>query len=102
VTEAPIACTLEAGQLGDRVELIATLTADALVSQQPIAGGVRSHFRAAVGLEQRLRDLIEAESRCCPFLHFALTRDISAWILDITGPPDAQPVIRPFFATPSA
>jgi hypothetical protein len=101
VTEAPIACTLEAGELGDRMELIATLTADALVDQQPIAGGVRSRFRAAAGIEQRLRDLIDAESRCCRFLQFELTRDAGAWTLDITGPRAAEPVIASFFWMPA-
>jgi hypothetical protein len=44
----------------------------------------------------------EAPIACTARGRPALTRDTGAWILDITGPPDAQPVIRQFFATPGA
>jgi hypothetical protein len=98
MTQPPIACALELTRMRDRVELIAELEADALIDQHPIPGGLRSRFRPASGVEERVRDLVEHESECCPFLHFEVTRD-AALVLDITGPPDAQPLIRQFFAT---
>jgi hypothetical protein len=100
VSEPAVACSLAPAQRGDRAALIGALTADALVDHEPIAGGVRWRFRASAGVEQRIRDLVHAESECCPFLRFDLKRD-AALVLDITGPPDAQPVILKFFATAS-
>ena len=93
----PIACGLEPTRIQERGELISQLERDALIDQEPITGGLRSRFRASHGVEERVRDLVHRESECCPFLHFELTRD-AALIVDITGPPEAQPLIRRFFA----
>ena len=98
MTELPTACTLEPEQMPGRLAFIEGLTADALIDQQPIAGGQRSRFRDTPDVEQRVRDLVAAESECCAFLRFELARDEHALLLDITGSPDAQPVIRRFFA----
>ena len=98
VTELPIACTLEPGRMPGRLAFIEALVAYALVDQQPIAGGLRTRFRDTPDVELRVRDLVAAESDCCAFLRFELGRDDDALVLDITGSPDAQPVIRGFFA----
>lgn len=98
MTELPIACTLGAAQQRDRMRVIDALVSDALIDQQPIDGGVRSTFHAYAGVEERLRQLIAAESRCCAFLSFDLNRIDGALALDITGAPEARPVIDELFA----
>jgi hypothetical protein len=98
MTDPPIACTLAPDRMRGRLAFIDALTADALLDQQPIAGGMRSRFLDAAGIEERVRELVELESRCCAFLRFAIGRDRDAIVLDITGSADAQPVIEQYFA----
>jgi MerR family transcriptional regulator, copper efflux regulator len=94
----PIACTLEPAQMRDRAASIDALLADALLDRRPIDGGVRITFRDAPDVERRVHDLIAAESHCCAFLTFAVGRERDAFRVDITGAPEARPVIDRFFA----
>jgi hypothetical protein len=96
--DTPIACTLQPEEMRDRAASIDALLEEALLEQRPIDGGVRSIFRDAPDVERRIHDLIAAESRCCAFLSFATGRDQNALWLDITGAPEARPVIEQFFA----
>jgi hypothetical protein len=98
MTDTPIACTLNQDQLRDRLTFIENLASDALIGQTEIAGGVRSRFRDAPDVEARVRELADAESRCCGFLSFAVSRRDGELWLDITGAPEARPVIDEFFA----
>jgi hypothetical protein len=97
--ELPIACTLPPADVSGRLELIDALAAEALLDQRPIAGGLRARFRDAPGIDARVRGLAAAEAECCAFLRFEVAREGGAVTLDITGAPDAQPVIHRFFAT---
>jgi hypothetical protein len=97
-TDILIACTLDPAEMRDRVTSIDALRSDALLDQREIAGGLRTTFRDTPDVERRVRELVAAESRCCAFLSFAVGRDDDALWLDITGAPDARPVIDQFFA----
>jgi hypothetical protein len=94
MTDLPIACTLSPGELGERLALVDGLVADALVAREPIPGGIRARFRAAPGVERRVRELAAGESRCCAFLDFDVRVDGEAVLLDVTGSPDAMPAIQ--------
>jgi hypothetical protein len=93
MTDPPIACTLPAAELPARLALIERLEP---LARAPIPGGARMRFAAEA--EGRVRELVALESRCCAFLDFAVTRGDGAVVLDVTGPPDAQPVIEQLFA----
>jgi hypothetical protein len=97
-TDTPIACTLNPAEMRDRVTSIDALLRDALLHQREIAGGLRTSFRDTPDVERRVRELIAAESRCCAFLSFAVGRVHDALWVDITGAPEARPVIDQFFA----
>ena len=96
-TEIPIACTLTPAEMRDRATSIDALLRDALLGQREIAGGLRTTFRDTPDVERRVRELVAAESRCCAFLSFAVGREDDALCLDITGGPEARPVIDQFF-----
>jgi predicted ester cyclase len=96
-TEIPIACTLNPAEMRDRVKSIDALLTDALLDQREIDGGVRTTFRDTPDVEHRIRELVAAESRCCAFLSFVVGREDDALWLDITGAPEARPVIEQFF-----
>jgi ubiquinone/menaquinone biosynthesis C-methylase UbiE len=97
VSDRPIACTLSADGMADRLALMEALAADGLLDRAATDTGVRVRLRGTPEVEQRTRELIVAESSCCPFLDFALDRDGSDLVLTISGPHDARPIIDLFF-----
>jgi hypothetical protein len=98
MSEIPAACTLSPNQMRDRMAFIDNLVSDALLGQEEIEGGVRSHFRYAPDVERRVRELVAAETTCCAFLSFSVRRDDGELWLDVTGAPEAKPAIEQFFA----
>jgi hypothetical protein len=98
MTDQPIACTLTPDGLTARRALIDALAADGLLERTPTGSGLRVRLRDRPDIEQRTRELVAAESRCCAFLDFELRREDGDLWLDISGPEDARPVIEMFFA----
>jgi hypothetical protein len=94
----PIACTLTPDAMTARRALIDALAADGLLGRTSTGTGLRVRLRDTPEIEQRTRELVAAESRCCAFLDFDLGRDGGDLVLDICGPEDARPVIDMFFA----
>jgi hypothetical protein len=98
MTDLPIACTLTPNGMSARRALIDALAADGLLSRASTDSGLRVRLRDTPEIEERTRDLVAAEARCCAFLDFELGRDGGDLVLDISGPEDARPVIEMFFA----
>jgi len=99
MTDKPIACTLNRVEMRTRSARLDALAADALLGREPIHGGLRHRFRDDAAVERQIRELASLESECCAFLTFAVSRAPHAVVLDVTGGPDAQPVIEQFFGT---
>ena len=90
--KSPLICTLEPDRVGDRLDGWQTILAFA-TSREPTNGGIRIRFpRGWVGVEQ-LASLAAAEQECCRFFSFVLTLDDHGVALDVTGPPEALPII---------
>ena len=102
MSDLPIACTLTPDGMTARLAVIDALGADGLIDRPPTETGLRVRLRGTQQIEQRTRELIVAESRCCAFLDFTLDHDGGELVLDISGPPDARPVIEMFFAPATA
>ena len=102
MSDLPIACTLTSDGMTARLALIDALAADGLIDRTRTDAGLRVRLRDTPQIEQRTRELIEAESRCCAFLDFTLVRDGGELVLDITGPQDARSVIEMFLAPAAA
>lgn len=99
--DLPIACTLSPDGLAARLALIDALATDGLLDRAATETGLRVRLRDTPDIEQRTRDLVTAESSCCAFLDFDLGRDGGDLVLDVSGPPDARPVVELFFASES-
>lgn len=102
MTEPPIACNLTPDGMTARLGLIDALAADALLDRVRTDSGLRVRLRDTPEIEQRTRELVAAESRCCAFLDFTLERDDTALVLEISGPEEARPVIDMFFGAERA
>jgi hypothetical protein len=94
---APIACTLNPTDVGQRLaDWQATVgTAD---RSERTEGGIRLRFPPGIDVGA-LAALAAAEQTCCQFFTFHLTIG-AATTLDVTGPPDALPLIESFVGAP--
>jgi hypothetical protein len=100
--ELPIACTLSPDSMAARLALIGALAVDGLLDRRRTPRGLRVRLRDSPDIERRTRELVAAESACCAFLDFALSRDNGDLVLDISGPVAARPVIDMFFSAEAA
>ncbi|HEV3000022.1 MAG TPA: hypothetical protein VGW75_04710 [Solirubrobacteraceae bacterium] len=96
--DTPIACSLNASEFAARREETAAIARAALRGREPIDGGERLRFAGGEDLAGQIREIVDAEAECCPFLTLDLRRDGEALELDVTGPPEAQPIIAELFA----
>ena len=97
MSDLPIACTLTSDDMTARLTLIDALATDGLLERTATDTGLRVRLRDTPQIEQRTRELVAAESKCCAFLDFDLGRENGDLVLDISGPEDARPVIEMFF-----
>jgi len=103
--EPPIACTLDGGAMGQRVEEWQTLlTGDGaqwgVARRRPIDGGVRLEFRAGTELADIVR-LATLEHDCCLFFRFAVTVDDRGVALEVRAPADAAELVASLFGAPA-
>ena len=70
----PVACTLDATELPERLALLERLRAR-LDHLEPTEHGLLLHFPDERALEDELRRFAEDEQRCCAFWGFAVARD---------------------------
>jgi hypothetical protein len=92
MSDLPIVCTLQPGELSARaMEKLPGIAALA-VRRQQIENGYRLEFAADKPSLTEIVTMIEAERRCCRFLRFRLTAeaDHGPVSLEITGPRGTQ------------
>jgi hypothetical protein len=88
--DAPIACSLGAGDLEQRLIKIAKVGADSLSSREAEGDRHLLRFRDDTDTRRRLEQIIAAEAVCCAFLDLALSEDDGELVLSIAAPQDAQ------------
>jgi hypothetical protein len=100
--DEPIACSLDAGGLRDRLQEFRDAFARGYLGGDRIEGGFRWRFRAAPGLLDDLRALAEREQACCRFFTFDLflaDEGHEVW-WEARASADAAPVVEEFFRLP--
>jgi len=99
VEEPPIACTLNGGDMGQRLDdwqdLLTHVTA-----RTPVDDGIRLTFAPDVPLD-RVAALAAAEQDCCRFFRFALTVDTRGTALEVRAPADAHDLLGALFGAPT-
>jgi MerR family transcriptional regulator, copper efflux regulator len=104
--DVPIACTLSAGGMKDRVAEWQRLLGDegdllgSGVARSAIPGGIRLDFGANADINQITR-LAVAEQDCCRFFSFAITVDRRGIGLEVTAPDDASATVHALFGVAS-
>ena len=100
LSELPIACTLTPAELQERrAGLLPGLLARAM-ERIPVPDGYRWRFAPADDLLPALASVIDAERRCCRFLHFvvAVEPDGGPISLEVSGPPGTRAFLEQLVA----
>lgn len=93
-----LACTLEGDDIAGRLVEWQAVAGQATV-RSSIDDGIRLTF-SSVDL-RALADLVAREQACCSFLSFTIGSTPVGATLDISGPPDARPMIAALMEVPA-
>ena len=97
--EPPLACTLTDAQMRERRKTLLNAFRSAALGTTSLPLGCAYRFKPTSEVLIQLTTLVDLERQCCPFLTFKIIvepgkQPIS---LEITGPPEAKPLIADFF-----
>jgi len=90
--ETPIACSLGASDLRQRLDEIAEIGADSLIERSAEGGHHLLRFRSDPSTRRRLEAIVAAEAKCCSFLHLSLEEQGGELVLSVSAPQDGQPI----------
>lgn len=90
--ESPIACSLSATELTERVAEMADVGRAALLDVRRT--GTHAELRFATGVRDRVEAIRAAESECCAFLEMAVVDEPGAVVLTIDAPDGAELVVE--------
>lgn len=88
--DLPIACSLDAGALEQRLADVRAVGDEALLGTAP-DGTLR--FRATPAIRERLEAILAAEAECCAFLTLDLREKDGELRLTLSAPEGAEPVV---------
>jgi len=95
----PIACTLSADEVPDRVDDWKSLLSTALDRESTVSG-VRVRLPHDAAVVASAGRLAVDESACCGFFSFGLSITGGEVWLEVTAPEDARPILDTLFASP--
>lgn len=90
----PIACTLGASDLSQRLDEIATLDAESLLGHEQKDSAHTLRFRRDDRTRRQLEEIVAAEVRCCSFLDLGISERDGNLILTIAAAEGGEPVAQ--------
>jgi hypothetical protein len=88
--ELPVVCSLDAGDLEQRLAAIGEIGVRSLVGRHQEGGRHTLRFRPDSETRERLEEIVDAEKRCCAFLDLSLREDCCHLILSVAAPEAGQ------------
>jgi hypothetical protein len=92
--QVPIACTLTAAELPERMAEMAAVGRASLIGVQAGERFAELRFRPERDTRDRLAAIVAAESECCAFLAMRLDEEPDVLRLRIEAPAGAEPVLE--------
>lgn len=86
----PIACSLSASDLRQRLNEIAEVGAESLIERSADGDHHLLRFSSTEETRQRLEAIVAAEAKCCSFLDLSLEERGTELVLSISAPEDGQ------------
>lgn len=96
--DLPIACSLSAPDLRDRLAEMAELGRDALTDRRLDGTRAQLRFAGGAGVRAHVEAVVAAESSCCAFLTFFVTDEPDVVVLDVDAPEGAEPALAEWVA----
>jgi hypothetical protein len=90
--DKPVACSLGASALEQRLAAIADIGAESLVSRETRGDQRLLRFRSSSKTRRRLEGIVAAEAECCSFLDLSLTEKDGELVLSIAAPEAGQSI----------
>jgi hypothetical protein len=90
--DPPLACSLGAEDLAQRLAAMAEVGAASLVADERKRGRRLLRFRKSDEARRRLQSIVAAEAKCCAFLDLSLNEEDDGLVLSIAAPTDAEAV----------
>jgi hypothetical protein len=90
--DTPVACSLGAGRLEQRLKAIAEIGAESLIAEATDGERHLLRFRSSPETHRRLEEIVAAEAECCSFLDLGLTEEGGELVLSIAAPAEGRPV----------
>jgi len=84
--ELPVVCSLDAGDLEQRLATIGEIGAESLIDRREEGGDQLLRFRPDPRTHERLQSVIDAERQCCAFLDLSLKEDDGYLVLSVSAP----------------
>jgi hypothetical protein len=97
-SELPVACSLSATDLPERLQQMATLGRDALLESHTDETRAQLRFAAGADVHERVTAIVAAESQCCAFLTMHVGDESDTVVLTIDAPEGAEPVLSELVA----
>jgi hypothetical protein len=92
----PVACSLDAGSLAERVDQWRALVADSVVALEADATSVRLVLEDSDAALAAAASLGQREKRCCPFFDVGIELGADARVLCLRVPPGAEEAMTHF------
>lgn len=91
-TETAVACSLDAGQLQERLAAINEIGARSLTSRTVEGNRNLLRFRRSRKTRRQLEAIVAAEAHCCSFLDLSLRDEGEDIVLSISAPSHAKEI----------
>jgi hypothetical protein len=88
----PIACSLSASDLRQRLDEIAEVGANSLIERSADGEPHLLRFRSDPETRRRLEAIVTAEAKCCSFLDLSLAEEGGELVLSVSAPEDGEPI----------
>jgi hypothetical protein len=94
-----IACELAGDEVSGQAERWARLAREAGLGRAETGDGLRLRFRDEPAVEQELRALAAAESRCCSWARWEVGRAEGGLVLQVSSTPEGAAALHAMFRT---
>ncbi len=91
--DQPIACSLSATELPQRLAEMAALGHAALIETSRAGSQAELRFAPGATVRQRLEGIVANEARCCPFLTMTVSEKPDAITLHLAAPDGAEKAV---------
>lgn len=91
-SDLPVACSLDADELPERLAAMAALGRAGLIAAE--RDGARAVLRFQPAARVELAAIVAAEAECCAFLSMRIHDEHETVVLTVEGPTGAEPLLQ--------